>query len=224
MNTAQKVPKRRALLYILLALAGIAVCIVRVGMVKADRAKSITAFESEWARSGKPVVTRTIESQDVRVYSQFTVRGVSGKAGKGFVTGEIKNALRPGQEIYGEDKSAVCATVVSVGSDLDLNTGMFPVEVEFYKPCDPDSFVVVAAHTRTLRNVLVVPNEVLDISGGEYSLWKIDNGLAKKVRVKVSSRNGYGAVISEGLQSGDAVVFRGQSNLRENDKVMVTGS
>lgn len=208
----------------LFALAGIAVCVVRVGMVKADRSKQITAFESEWARSGKPVVTRTVEAQDVRVYSQFTVRGVTGKTGKGFVTGEVKDVLRPGQEIYGEDRSAVCATVVNVGKDLDLNTGMFPVEVEFYKPCDPGGLAVVAAHTRTLRNVIVVPNEVLDIDSGEYSLWKIESGRARKVDVTVGSRNGYGAVIAGGLLSGDIVVFRGQSNLRENDKVMVTVS
>lgn len=224
MNTPQKGSKRRALLYILFALAGVAVCIVRVEMVKAGRAKTITTFESEWARAGKPVVTRTIEAQDVRVYSQFTVRGVTGKTGKGFVTGEVKDVLLPGQEIYGEDRSAVCAVVADVGKELDMNTGMFPVEVEFHKPCEPGSFAVVAAHTSTLRDVIVVPNEVLDIDAGEYSLWKIESGRARKSAVSVGSLDGYGAVITGGLQSGDTVVFRGQSNLRENDKVMEAGA
>ena len=216
--------RKRVAVYVVLIAGSIAACFVRAVMVTADRSRQITAYESEWARSGKPVVVRTVAAKDVLVFSQFTVRGVSGKTGKGFVTGEVKESLRPGQEIYTEDKSAVCAAVVSVGSNVDLNTGMFPVEVEFDKPCEVNGLAVVAAHTRTLRNVVAVPIEIVDIDAGVYSLWTVENGRAKKVVVSIGSRDGYGAVIASGLQSGSRVVFRGQSLLRDNDKVMIVGA
>ncbi len=101
---------------------------------------------------------------------------------------------------------------------------MFPVEVEFDKPRDPGAAFVVSAHTATLHNVLAVPNEVLDISGDEYFIWKNENGFAKKGKVVIRLRNGYGAIISEGLQSGDKVIFSGQSMLEDNDRLLVVNA
>ena len=98
---------------------------------------------------------------------------------------------------------------------------MFPVDVEFAAPREAGTSLILSAHTRTLRGAMAVPNELLDVDAGDYYLWKDDGGRARRVKVTVGSRNGYGAVITGGLRTGDLVVFSGQSALTENDKLRV---
>jgi hypothetical protein len=213
---------KRKTIYLIIIILSLASVPLRIHAVKAARGKTIVSFYGEWKKAGKPVEVRVIKAGDVSVYAQFTVRIVDGRVARGFVTGELKNALQEGQEIYDpEERSVVCARLKSVGAELDMDAGMFPVEVEFDKSRDPGVAFVVCAHTSTLHNVLAVPNEVLDIAGDEYFIWKDENGLAKKRKVVIRLRNGYGAIISEGLQSGDKVIFSGQSMLEDNDRLLV---
>jgi len=197
---------------------------IRIGMVQYARGREIVSYYREWQKSGKPVEVRVIETAEVPVYKQFTVKAVDGRIARGVVTGEVKEALRPDQEIYGEDKSVPLAVLKSVGRELDMDTGMFPVEVEFKKPCSPGGVFVVFAHTMNIENALVVPNEVLDISAGGYFIWKDEAGFAKKHRVSIGSRDGYGAVITGGLRPGDRAIFSGQSMLEDNDKLLVVNA
>ena len=216
---------KRKTIYLIIIVISLASVPMRIQAVKAARGKTIVSFYEEWEKAGKPVEVRTIEAEDIPVYAQFTVRIVDGRLARGFVTGEVKNALREGQEIYDPaDRSVVCARLKSVGAELNMDAGMFPVEVEFDKPRDPGVAFVVSAHTSTLYNVLAIPNEVLDIAGDEYFIWKNENGFAKKGKVVIRLRNGYGAIISEGLRSGDKVIFGGQSMLEDNDRLLVVNA
>ncbi|MFA5089971.1 MAG: hypothetical protein WC510_02905 [Candidatus Omnitrophota bacterium] len=216
---------KRETVYLIIIIVSLASVVIRIQAVKAARGKAIVSFYEEWKKAGKPVEVRVIKTEDVPVYAQFTVRIIDGRLARGFVTGEVKNALREGQEIYDPaDKSVVCARLKSIGAELDMDAGMFPVEIEFNKPRDPGVALVVRAHTTTLHNVLAVSNEVLDIAGDEYFVWKDENGFAKKGKVVIRLRNGYGAIISEGLQSGDKVIFSGQSMLEDNDRLRVVNA
>jgi hypothetical protein len=212
---------RKAVVYTLI-IAGVLVSVpLRIWQVERDRAREIVSMYEERKRNGKPVEAMIVQAKDVPVYAQFTVRSVDAQRASGFVTGDVKNALKEGQEVYDENKSAVCALVTAVGKDLDIGTGMFAVSVEFNQPVEPGRLFVVCCHTATLKNALVVSNEVLDIDNGDYFIWKAENGLAKRYKVTVGSRNGYGAVIAEGLQNGDTVIISGQSLLADNDKLLV---
>lgn len=214
--------RKRKTAYLIIITICLAAVAIHIQEVKAARSKPIVTFYNEWKKVGKPVEVQVIAAKDVPVHTQFTVRMVDGRMARGFVTGDIKNVLREDQEIYDStDTAIVCARLKSVGTELDLDAGMFPVEVAFEKSRNREEVLVVSAHTTTLYNALTLPNEVLDIVAGEYSVWKDENGMAKKYRVKIGSRNGYGAVITGGLQSGDRVVFRGQSLLSDNDKLLV---
>ena len=94
--------------------------------------------------------------------------------------------------------------------------------VEFNVPVAKlDSILVIFARTQTMQKVLVVPNSILDISQGNYYLWRIESGKAKRIQVKIGPRNGYGTVISGGINSGDSIVFNGRSMLLENDLVRI---
>lgn len=214
---------KRNILYVGIFVAFFAAVAARIQMVKTYRAEKIVSYYDEWQKRGKPVVAKTVEASDVPVFDQFTVRVlVDGTIARGFVTGNVKDALKEGQEIYeAENRSVVCALVKSVAAELDIDTGMFQVEIEFNAPRYPGAACVVSAHTATLKDVLVVPNEVLDISGGEYFIWKNEDGIAKKYKVSLGSRNGYGAVVTGGMRPGDSVIFYGQGMLAENDKLLV---
>ncbi|MDD2703197.1 MAG: hypothetical protein PHC33_04245 [Candidatus Omnitrophica bacterium] len=197
---------------------------IRIRLVNADRGRVIVSFVCEWERSGKPVTVEKIAAGDVPVYTKLTVRGTEQKRGTGFVTGDIKDKLREGQEVCRSDAGEPCGTITSLGRELDVDTGMFPVEVEFKEAVPAGALSVVFVRTQILSRVLVVPNDILDFSGDDYYLWKVENGQAKRVQVKIDSRNGYGTVISEGIHAGDQIVFNGRSMLTENDKVRIVSS
>lgn len=216
---------KRETVYLIIIIVSLASVIIRIQAVKAARGKEIVSFYEEWKKAGKPVEVQAIEAEDIPVYAQFTVRIIDGRLARGFVTGEVKNALREGQEIYDPaDRYFVCARLKSIGAELNMDAGMFPVEIEFDKPRDSGVAFVVSAHTATLHNVLAVPNEVLDIAGDEYFIWKGEDDFAKKHKVVIQLRNDYGAIISEGLRSGDKIIFSGQSMLEDNDRLLVVNA
>jgi multidrug efflux pump subunit AcrA (membrane-fusion protein) len=193
--------------------------------VQIERSRPIVSFVSEWSKCGLPATVEKIKAADIPVYTKFTVSSSSDKLAYGFVTADIKDKLKEGQDVYLTDNGIPCGMISNIGQELDINTGMFPVEVEFNAPVAAfGSISVVFARTSTLQKVLVVPNEILDMSGDNYYLWKIENGKARKIKVKIGSRDSYGAVIAEGIQSGDLIVFSGQSQLKDNEKVNIIHS
>lgn len=195
---------------------------IRITLVRIDRNRAIVSFISQWSTYGKPVIVEEIKEKDVPVYTKFTIRIISDTLATGFVTADIKDKLKEGQEVYSADKGVILGTISYIGQELDLDTGMFPLKVTLNAPVAAlGSTSVVFTRTQTLQKVLVVSNNLLDISGDEYYLWKIDKGRAKRIRVKVALSNGYGAVISEGINSGDLVVSSGRSMLLENDTVRI---
>jgi len=216
----------RTKIYAALILVGIIAVLIRIVIVQFERSRPITSFFSEWAKFGKPVAVREIKKSDIPVYTKFTVRRDSERSASGFVTADIKDKLKKGQEVYStENGGTPCGKISNIGQELDINTGMFPVEVEFNAPVAAlGSISVVFARTSTLQKALVVPNEILDISGDNYYLWKVDDGRSKRTQVKIGSRDSYGAVIAEGIQSGDLIVFSGQSQLKDNEKVNIIHS
>jgi hypothetical protein len=210
----------KAQIYAAVILAVILFVFMTVRSVDIRRNRQIISFVSEWSQDGKPVTVKEIKAADVPVYTKFTVVVAPDKTGQGFVTADIKDKLKVDQEVYLTDGGSPCGRISRLGKTLDVDTGMFVVEVRFDNPVTAaGSMLVVFAQTQTLRQALVVPNSIQDVSGDNYYLWRIEDGKAQKTQVKVGLRNGYGTVISEGIQSGDLIVFSGQSALKESDKI-----
>jgi len=212
----------RKMIYVAIIIFSALSVFIRIMLVQADRGRSIISFVSEWNRYGKPVAVKEIKSADTPVYAKFTVFNNSDKLATGFVTGDIKDKLKIGQEVYFTEGDLPCGKILTLGQDLDTDTGMFSVAVEFNVSVSVlGARSVIFARIQILQNVLVVSNSMLDISQGNYYLWKIENGKAKRIQVKIGSRNGYGTVISEGINSGDLIIFNGRSMLLENDPVRI---
>jgi multidrug efflux pump subunit AcrA (membrane-fusion protein) len=224
-KTFIKNPNPRTKIYAALVFFSIIAVLIRIALVQADRSRSIVSFVAEWNRHGKPVAVKEIKAADTPVYAKFTVFNSADKLAAGFVTKDIKDKLKIGQEIYFTEGDVVCGKILTLGQELDLDTGMFPVEVKLNTPAVKlGSISVVFARIQIMQKVLVVPNSILDISQGNYYLWKVDNGKARRVQVKIGSRNGYGTVISEGINSGDLIVFNGRSILLDNDSVNIVSN
>jgi hypothetical protein len=213
---------RKSKVYAAVLLACFVSVFVRIGLVQMDRGRQIVSFTAEWSKNGKPVTAQEIQARDVPAYTKLTARALEGKRSTGFVTGDIKDKLQAGQEVFCADRSKPCGMIASIGSELDTNTGMFPVEIELNAAHGSGDPAVFFVHTGTLTNALVVPNEILDFSGDEYYLWKVEDAKAKRIQVKTGSRNGYGTVISGGINPGDLIVFNGRSTLVDGDKVRIT--
>jgi multidrug efflux pump subunit AcrA (membrane-fusion protein) len=212
----------RTKIYAGIVLFSIIAVFIRIVLVQFERSRAIVSFVAEWNKYGKPVTVKEIKAADTPVYAKFTVFNSSDKLATGFVTGDIKDKLKVGQEIYFTESDVICGKILSLDQELDTSTGMFSVKVEFDVPAAAlGSISVVFARIQTMQKVCVVPNSILDISQGNYYLWKIENGMAKRIQVKIGSRNGYGTVISEGINPGDLIIFNGRSMLLENDLVRI---
>ncbi len=208
--------------YLIIILVGSFSVLATMESVKDKRARHIESFVSEWADQGKPVTANRIKSAKVPVYTKITLIVKQDKEAAGFVTADIKDKLAKGQEIYLQDGGTVCGKISKVNQDLDVNTGMYAVEAGFGNLDSPvGSMLQVLVLTGMLKDVLVVPNSIIDISGDNYSLWKIEDSRAVKASIKIGRRDGYGTVVEEGLRSGDLVVYTGQSILKEGDKVNI---
>lgn len=213
-------PSHRARIYAALVPLGILAVCIKIGQVNAMRNRRIVGFRSEWAARGKPVTVEEVRAQDVPLYAKFTVTCSSGNAAEGFVTADIQEKLAEGQEVRLPGAAAPCGKVAKVVREMDLTKGMFPVTVEFREPVGAAGAPrIVCAHVKTLPGALVVPNEVLNASGDGYNVWRVRDGKAERTEVKVESRNGFGAVISGGMQSGDTLVLTGRGFLRDGDAV-----
>jgi hypothetical protein len=212
---------RKTKVYAGVILLFLACVFIRAGLVQRDRGRTIVSFVEEWSRKGKPVTVETITAKDVPVYTKLTVRSVSGKKVSGFVTGDIKEKLREGQGVFCPDKVTPCGVIDAIGGGLDPDTGMFPVDIELKSARSPGELAVFFVQTRTLTNALVVPNEVLDYSGADFFLWKVVDSKARKVKVTIASRDGYGVAIGEGVEPGDVIVHNGRSALADGDKVSI---
>jgi len=86
----------------------------------------------------------------------------------------------------------------------------------------PGMFVRVRLAFSAERRGLAVPEEALVPSGKDNFVFKVVDGKAQKVKVKLGQRSGATAEIVEGLVEGDEVVTAGQLKLREGAPVKAT--
>lgn len=211
----------RTKVYAGICILGFVSVVIRIGVVNFERGRPIVNFASEWAKHGKPVIVKGIKQENIPVFKKFTVTAVSDKAARGFVTADVAQELKENQEIYSAGDNSLYGKISKVSMELDIDTGMFPIEVELNNAVSSGSRFVVFAKTHNFSQAIAVPNEILDISGDDFYLWKAENAKAKRIKVSVGSRNGYGAIITEGIQQGDLVIFSGQSQLKDNDQLNI---
>ena len=217
--------KKRIFIYSICVLLFIAFVIAKQQQVRFMRNKPIVSTFSQWQQNGKPVFVKRVLPKDVPLFEKLTLQPVSDGTFEGYVPKATQEKLLIGQDIYVEsDSNSIIGSISEISNDISLDTGMFYIRAVFKKPVDVSDWLVVYAHIDTLFNVICVPNTIIDQEDGKYVLWVVDDGYARKRTVAIKRRNGYGAVITEGLETGDYVVTRGFTQLSDNDKVHILDS
>jgi membrane fusion protein (multidrug efflux system) len=73
------------------------------------------------------------------------------------------------------------------------------------------------------QNALTVPEEALVPVGADQFVFRIADGKAQRVKVRVGVRRAGAVEVVEGLVAGDTVVIAGQLKLRDGVQVVVGG-
>ncbi len=123
--------------------------------------------------------------------------------------------------LFRADGKDFTGRITTIAEDISLETGMYPVQTTFPQAFDFKNWVTAYAHTDTLRQVLCVPNEIIDKENDAFFIWKVVDGKAARQDIAIQQRDGYGAVVSGGLNEGDLVIVKGAALLAEGDKVNV---
>ncbi len=83
------------------------------------------------------------------------------------------------------------------------------------------SIIDVLVDIEKKQNTLLVPKSCLFIKNGKNNIYRINNGKAELIEVKIGNKNDQWLEILEGLNEGDQVILFGQSALQDGDLVKV---
>lgn len=214
--------KKRNVIYLICGVVFLFSVIVKQRAVTAGRNEETISAFSEWQQHGKPVAAGIARKKDVMSYTKVTAWQVAPDIFEGHVSRAVRDKLYIGQEmLFKLDDLTFTGVISNIADEISLDTGMFAVQVTFQETFDTPGWVVAYAHTDTIKDAINVPNEMIEKSGGQFTLWKVENGHAVKQPVTIQRRDGYGAVIESGIQEGDVLVMEGFTQLRAGDKVRV---
>lgn len=212
--------KRRIFVYILFLLVIVIGVIVRQKEVTSRRNQEIQSTYSEWKKHGKPVSIKEVQKEDVRTFTKLTIVPSSPKEYESYVPKSIQKKLLPNQDVFLIDNQEnAIGRVVFVSEDMDLRTGMFNIKIVLNETVNyvHERFVVYI-NTGVIRGSICVPNDIIKTEKDDNQfLWVVEQNRARKKIIIVQKRNGYGSIISQGLNVGDKIVVNGFSNLSEGD-------
>lgn len=213
----------RMRIYLVLMVIFLSAVVIKQNIIKFERNKEIVSSMSEWGKHGQPVVVKKTHHQDVPNYKKVTVKPKTGKVYESYITRNMQRILNEGGLAYwdGGDKR-VFGRVLDVKDEIDINTGMFGITVEFDEEIQSEhELMVVYLNAGTLKDVILTPNDVIDVEREGNFVWTVIDGVAVRKKIILGIRNGFGAVVEEGLEEGDLIVLSGQTMLEEGRKVMI---
>ena len=214
--------KKEPFFLVLIFLAMVFAVVFRQHSVTRETNRDIVSAISEWAEKGKPVVVTKLKAADVKMYKKITVTLSGLSFCHAYVPGIVKDQLRIGQTVFSSINPPVILGQVSrVFNDIDLDTGMYYIEIMVTNPEVLGNNPIVLVNVDTFRKVICVPNEILSFDDDSYSLWTVENNKAVKKQVVIDRRDGYGSIIKTGLKEGDLIVIEGLSNLKPGDLVNI---
>jgi membrane fusion protein, multidrug efflux system len=108
---------------------------------------------------------------------------------------------------------------------LDDATKTMITEVELPNPqreLRPGMFATARMAVQTKANALVVPTDAVLVEKQKTSVFKVVDGKAKKVAVKVGFNDGTSVEILEGVNADDPIILVGKLPLNDGQAVQVT--
>jgi multidrug efflux pump subunit AcrA (membrane-fusion protein) len=217
--------RKRISIYLICLFVFVVLIIAKQTQVRFKRNRPIVSIFTEWKEHGKPVIVHKAIARDVPVHTKVTAWPVSDNVFEAYVPRAIQQTIYQGQEISAMvDGQEFTGVISDVAEDISLDTGMYCVRAEFPGDLHLDGWVVAYVTTDTLHKVICIPNNIIERENEKIFIWKIQKKHAVKQYIKIGERNGYGAIVLEGLSPGDLIVYKGFTQLLNNDLVNVIES
>ncbi len=106
---------------------------------------------------------------------------------------------------------------------IDAETNAIAVRatlnIEDGKTASPGQIGQVVVNTGSKENVLTVPETAVENAYGVNYVYKVVNGIAVRVAVKVGPKDGQKVEILEGLEEGETIIISGQHRLYDGQSV-----
>lgn len=132
---------------------------------------------------------------------------------------EVSSDAMPGQTFKGS-LDAIDPLLDASGRAISLRARLDNPDLKLR----PGMFVRVRLAFGGERQGLAVPEEALVPAGNDNFVFRVAEGKAQRVMVKIGQRRGAMVEIAEGLKAGDEVVTAGQLKLRDGVPVKATAS
>jgi len=214
--------RKRNWIYVMLVVSAFLLVLWKQQDVIRERNQAVVSSVSEWEKSGRPVVVEEIRKKDVPLYIKVTAWQVDEHHFEGHVSKDIRDKLSIGQDmVFLVDGKEVKGSISMIAEEISIETGMYRVQVVFAESFHLEGWIIAYAHIDTMQDVMCVPNEAIDKENDTPFVWKAVDGTAVRQQIVVGQRDGYGAVVTQGLNEGDLVIIEGFSSLSEGDKVNI---
>ncbi|KPL08137.1 hypothetical protein AMJ86_01830 [bacterium SM23_57] len=118
----------------------------------------------------------------------------------------------------------VTGTVHRVGVAADLQSRLFPVEIQvqnFPKELKPGMVVRARIILKEHHDVILVPKQSLAKTQEGYRAFMVEGNMARSVPVTVGAEDVNNIVVTSGLKEGDTLVIRGQQILEDSTAVNI---
>lgn len=119
------------------------------------------------------------------------------------------------------------ATIDFIASEASQNTYSYPVELLVEDPPEdvlPGMIVNVELVRGMVEDAIVVPLASVIPQRGEHVVFVASSNIAERTVVKLHMITGQDAVISEGLEMGDALIVSGHRGLQDGVPITVDGA
>ncbi len=211
--------KKRIFVYVLVFVFAVLMVRIRQNRVMRARKSEPITFYGEWRKRGKPIVSKKIFRRDAPVCEKITLKAGKGGEFHGYVPGNIREKIGAGRRVcYGAEKGEVCGRIIYVSDRISLDAGMYPVKAVFSRGLKKGERIVACVEVKKLKNVLLVPRDIVVWEDDGYYLWKVAEGRAARAKIRVDFTD-IGAVVKKGVKPGDRIIYEGFSNLYEGDRI-----
>lgn len=209
---------KRLFIYVALAVVFAIAVVLKIGIIKERESAEIVSILGEWQRDGVPVEAFEVTRQDLVRTEKLTGEVKSQRRIEAMVSSSLARSLARGRQVSLPGANGLLQGTVADVTRAGGATGLFRVVISLRAPLEAaaGSMVAVDVEVSRIPGVLVVPTTAIKTENGKNYVWRLTDGAATRSEVQVGARSAGLVQVRQGLQEGDLVVARGQSNLQED--------
>jgi hypothetical protein len=194
---------------------------------------------NEWSKNGKPVYIKKLKLEDIDIIEKISGTTKDGINIISYVNLNLKNKLSFGKKFfikitsngynisdYDNNKTQIFyGKINKISNNVDYRTGMYVTNLKLDKSIknivDLPNFFTCYIISQNLKNIILLPSEIVKNDNNGEFVFKIENNKAIKQYIKSGYDNGHYKIIEKGLKVDDKVVIEGWSILEEGDIVEI---